>query len=49
MLSLALNFVKEKDKNSSLVHILKHSNLSQKTQQKHACKFAVNTNLWLRD
>jgi hypothetical protein len=48
MLSLALNFVKEKDKNSILVHIFKHSKLSQKTQQKHAWKFAVNTNLRLR-
>jgi len=48
MLSLALNFVKEKDKNCILVHIFKHSKLSQKAQQKHARKFVVNTNLRLR-
>jgi len=47
MLCLALNYVKEKDKNSILVHIFKHSKLSQKTQQKHAWKFGGHTNLWL--
>jgi len=30
MLSLALNFVKEKEKNYILFHIFKHSPLSQK-------------------
>jgi len=50
MLSLALNFVKEKDKNYILAYILKHSKLSQrKKQQKHAGKFAVNTKLRLCD
>jgi hypothetical protein len=49
MLSLALNLVKEKKKNSVLVHIFRHSKLSQKTQQKHAGKVAVNTNLRLCD
>ena len=49
ILSLALKFVKEKDQNSILFHIFKHSKLSQKTQQKHGGKFAVNTNLRLPD
>jgi len=38
MFSLAMSFVKEKDKKYILVHIFKHSNLSQKTQQKHTRK-----------
>ncbi len=36
MLSLALNFVKEKDKNYILFHIIKHLKLSKKSQQKNA-------------
>jgi len=45
----SLNFVKEKDKNSFLVHIFKHSKLNPKTQPKYAGKFAVNPNLRLHD
>jgi hypothetical protein len=46
----AFNFVDGIDKNTVLVRFFQHLKLSkQKTHQKHAEKFVVNTNLRLRD
>jgi len=45
MLSLALNFVKEKDKNSILVHIFKHSNIKQKKHSKNILENLLYTQI----
>ncbi len=47
--TIALNFVNGIDQNTFLVKFFQHLKLSKNTQQKHAEKFAVNTNLRLRD
>jgi hypothetical protein len=46
MLSLALNFVKEKDKNYILAYILKHSKLSQRKNSKNMLENLLETQNW---